>query len=288
MSGGTSSVAPMSGAHMRGALAGQVALVLGAGSIGEGVGIGRAIAIDFARAGAAVVAADRDGCSAEETAAMIRAEGGAAEAAFIDVLDDDALVGLCRDVERRQGRIDVLQCNVGLGKSGPSAATSPEEWRRIADANLTALHVAAQAVLPGMRERRGGVILITSSIAGIRDVGYPHLAYGATKAAAIQFGRLLAAENAGWGIRVNTIVAGLIDTPRIATTLRAAYGGTSEAEMRALRHAQCPLGRMGTSWDVAHAATFLASKRAAYITGTEIVVDGGLSTTIRQNAPPGA
>ena len=262
----------------------RVAVVLGAGSIAAGIGIGRAIAMDFARHGARVIAADRDAAAAAETVAAITTEGGQATPATVDVCDDAALADMLAGVEAREGRIDILHCNVGLGRSGPSGDTSPAEWRRIADANLTSLHVAAQTVLPGMRARRQGVILITSSIAAIRDVGYPHLAYGATKAAAIQFARLLAAEAAPHGVRVNAIVAGLIDTPRIGVTLAKAYGDASEAEMRARRHAQCPLGRMGSAWDVAHAATFLASDRAGYITGAELVVDGGLSNAIRQ--PP--
>ena len=263
----------------------RVAVILGAGSIAEGIGIGRAIAMDFARHGARVIAADRDAAAAGETVAAIAVEGGYASAAVVDVCDDAALSEMLGQVEAAEDRIDILHCNVGLGRSGPSGDTSPAEGRRRADANLTALHVATQAVLPGMRARGGGVILITSSIAAIRDVGYPHLAYGATKAAAIQFARLLAAEVAADGVRVNAIVAGLINTPRIGVTLANAYGEFSEAEMRVRRHAQCPLGRMGSSLDVAHAATFLASDRAGYITGAELVVDGGLSNAIRQ--PPG-
>ena len=261
----------------------RVAVVLGAGSIAEGIGIGRAISMDFARAGARVIAADRNAAAAAETATAIEAEGGRASSVELDVCDDSALAQTLAGIEAEKGQIDILHCNVGLGRTGASEGTTPAEWRRIADANLTALHVAAQAVLPGMRARRRGVILITSSIAAIRDVGYPHLAYGATKAAAIQFARLLAAETAADGVRVNAIVAGLIDTPRIGVTLARAYGPLSEAEMRARRHAQCPMGRMGSAWDIAHAATFLASDRAGYITGAELVVDGGLSNSIRQS-----
>lgn len=276
--------APMGGRPM-GELQGRVALVLGGGAIGPGWGIGRAICAVFAREGAHVVVADRDAAAARETVEAVAGQGGSAEAAEVDVLDDAALDALVRAVPQRLGRLDVLHCNVGLGKAGPSSATSPAEWRRIADANLTALHVATQAAVPAMTVQGSGAVLVTSSIAGLRDLGYPHLAYGATKAAAIHFVRLFAREHAAAGIRANTIVAGLIDTPRIAQTLAGSYGGRDLAAMKAARAALPPLGRMGTGFDVAEAALFLASDRAAYITGTELVVDGGLSVTVRE-APP--
>lgn len=269
-------------APVRSELEGRVALVIGAGSIGTGIGIGRAIAICLARAGAHVVAADRNLAAAEETVALIRDEGGQGEARSVDVLDDTSVTELVGAVEAGHGRLDILHCNVGLGKSGPSDRTSPAEWRRISDANLTSLHVAAQAALPMMRAQGRGVITVTSSIASIRHTGFPHLAYSATKAGANQFARALAVELAPDGIRVNAIIAGLIDTPRIGITLAQSYGDRTEAQMREARARQCPLGRMGSAWDIAEAAVFLASDRAGYITGTELVVDGGLSASVRQ------
>ncbi|MEI4261560.1 SDR family NAD(P)-dependent oxidoreductase [Roseovarius sp. D0-M9] len=266
----------------RNELEGQIALVIGAGSIAEGIGIGRAIAISMTRAGAHVVAADMDLESANGTVKLIHDEGGSAEACSVNVLDDTSITDLIGGIESRHGRLDILHCNVGLGKSGPSENTSPADWRRISDANLTSLHVASQAALPMMRAQGRGVINVTSSIASVRHVGYPHLAYSATKAGANQFARALAVELAPDGIRVNSIIAGLIDTPRIGITLAKSYGARSETEMREARAQQCPLGRMGTAWDVAEAAVFLASDRASYITGTELMVDGGLSASIRQ------
>lgn len=265
-----------------GLLQNRIALVLGGGAIAPGIGIGRALCLAYAREGAHVIVADRDLEAAIATVDML--PPGQGEAGEVDVLEDASIEALIEGVLARHGRIDLLHCNVGLGKSGPSANTSAAEWRRFSDANLTSLHVAAQAVLPSMRARAKGSILVTSSIAGIRDVGYPHLAYGATKAAALHFTRLLAAETAADGIRVNAIVAGLIDTPRIGVTLAKSYGTRSEAEMRAARDAQCPMGRMGRAEEVAEAAVFLASDRASYITGAELVVDGGLSASIRQVA----
>lgn len=263
-------------------LSDRIALVLGGGAIAPGIGIGRALCLAYAREGAKVIVADRDGDAARDTVEMIYRTGGIAEPAVVDVLDDASILRLVDGVLQSHGKIDILHCNVGLGKSGPSESTSAQDWRRISDANLTSLHVATQAALPAMRARNSGVILITSSISGQRDLGYPHLAYGSTKAAAIHFARLLAVENAPYGIRVNTVVAGLIDTPRIAVTLANSYGGSDETMMRKARDAQCPLGRMGSAWDVAEAAVFLASDKASYITGTELVVDGGLTATVRQ------
>lgn len=265
-------------------LEGRIAVVLGAGSIGAGWGIGKAISLLYARAGAHVVAVDREPSAAQETRELIRQEGGSAEAVAVDVSDDDGLIACLAAVGAAHDGIDVLYFNVGIGKAGPSTETSAADWRRISDANLTALHLAATTVIPGMRARRRGVILATSSIAGMRDVGYPHLAYGATKAALIQYLRLLAVENAPYGIRANTIVPGLIDTPRIEKTVAGSYAGGLE-RMKAVRASQCPLGRMGTAFDVAEAALFLASDRASYVTGTELLVDGGLAATARGPAP---
>lgn len=263
-------------------LADRVAVVLGGGSIGPGWGIGKAVSVLFARAGAKVVVCDREISAAQESCDLILAEGGGATAVGLDVTDDTALIGALRRVLDEHGRIDVLYFNVGIGKAGPSVATSPADWRRICDANLAALHVATTSVLPAMQAARRGVILGTASIAGIRDVGYPHLAYGSTKAAMIQYLRLLAVEYAPHGIRANTIIPGLIDTPRIEKTVANAYGSASLTEMKELRASQCPLGRMGTAFDVAEAALFLASDRASYITGTELLIDGGLAATTRQ------
>lgn len=269
-----------------GELQDRVAVVLGGGSIGPGWGIGKAVSVAFAKAGARVVVADRDLASAEETRDLISKDGGTGTAVAVDVADDKALIACLNAAVETHGRVDVLYFNVGIGKAGPSIETSADDWRRISDANLTALHVAATTVLPAMRAQRSGVILATSSIAGMREVGYTHLAYGATKAALIHYLRLLAVENAPFGIRANTIVPGLIDTPRIEKTVAGSYGGAGLEAMKAARAAQCPLGRMGTAFDVAEAALFLASDRAAYITATELLVDGGLAATTRRPDTP--
>lgn len=257
----------------------RVCVVVGGGSIAPGWGIGKAIAAAYAREGGRVAIADINLDSARESAAIIEKEGGCAIPFEVDVTNDLSITSLMASVEKEFGRIDVLHNNVGLAKSGDPALTTPEDWRRIQDANVTSLHIATQAVLPGMKARRKGVILTTSSIAARQHLGYSSLAYATTKAAALYFTRTLAIEYAAYGIRANTILAGLIDTPRIKIYLKNAYQGSVE-EMRAQRHRVVPLGRMGDAWDIAEAAVFLASDRARYITGTELVVDGGLSSTV--------
>jgi len=258
----------------------RVCVVIGGGSIAPGWGIGKAITAAYAREGAMVVVADINVDSAEETAALVRGAGASAVAYEVDVTVDKSIADLIGNIHREFGVIDVLHNNVGLAKSGDPGLTSAKEWRWIQDGNVTALHIAAQLVLPQMKQRRKGVILTTSSIAAQRHLGYSSLAYATTKAAALHFTKTLAIEYASYGIRANTIIAGLIDTPRIQINLKGAYTGCTIEEMRTRRHRVVPLGRMGDAWDVAEAAVFLASDRARYITGTELVVDGGLSATV--------
>jgi NAD(P)-dependent dehydrogenase (short-subunit alcohol dehydrogenase family) len=129
-----------------------------------------------------------------------------------------------------------------------------------------------------MIQRGGGAIVTVSSVAGIRYVGYPHLAYSVTKAALIQFTRMIAQEYAAEGIRANTVIPGLIDTPRIKKNVSAAFSTHgNQAQLRDTRKHQVPMKRMGTAWEVANAIAFLASDDASYITGTELIVDGGLT-----------
>jgi NAD(P)-dependent dehydrogenase (short-subunit alcohol dehydrogenase family) len=191
-------------------------------------------------------------------------------------------VALEADVERlfaearaRFGAIDVLHHNVGIGKTGGPLETSAEDFDRIHAVNVRSLLLATQQVLPGMLAQGRGSIIAISSVAGMRYAGYPHLAYSVTKAAVVQFTRMVAQQYAAQGIRANTVVPGLIDTPRIAQTVAKMFSEDLE-EARAARARQVPMGRMGTAWDVAHACAFLASDAAAYVTGTELVVDGGL------------
>lgn len=263
-----------------GCLDGRTCLVIGGGSLAPGWAIGKAISVAYARAGANVVVADIDHDAARATVDAIEAEGGAALAASVDVTSSDSMGQVVAAAVERFGGLHVVHNNVGIGKSGDSSLTSPDDWRRISDANLLSLHVAAQAAIPEMKRGGGGVFLTTSSVASLRHVGVAHLAYGVTKAAANHFCRMLAVEYAPFRIRANSLVVGLVDTPRIRKTMMGAYG-TDEQKMLDKRNAQVPLGFMGDAWDVANAAVFLASERARFISGAELVIDGAFTATTR-------
>lgn len=258
-------------------LSGRVVFVAGAGSVGPGWSIGRASSVTYARLGAQVCVVDRDATSAAETTALIRAEGGIAHTFVGDVAVDTDVVRLFAEARECFGDVDVLHHNVGIGQVGGPMETRAEDFDRIHAVNVRSLLLATQQVLPAMVDRGRGSIIAISSVAGIRYVGYPHLAYSVTKAAVAHFMRMLAQQYAGNGVRANTVVPGLIDTPRIGSTVAKMFSDASLADAKAARAKQVPMGRMGTAWEVAHACAFLASDAAAYVTGTELLVDGGIT-----------
>ena len=257
----------------------RVAIVVGAGqSPGEGMGNGRATALTFAREGAKVLCVDRDLTSAQETVDMIAAKGGTAAAFKADVTKDAEIKAMVSDVMKRWGRIDVLHNNVGVSLAGGDAellSISEEAFDRCVAINLKSCILAAKHVIPIMRQQKSGAIINISSMAAITT--YPYVAYTATKSAMIAFTEQLAYQNAGYGIRANVILPGLMNTP-MAVDTRAREFGKPRAEIEAMRDAQVPLRKkMGTGWDVANAALFLASDEAGFITGVTLPVDGGAS-----------
>jgi NAD(P)-dependent dehydrogenase (short-subunit alcohol dehydrogenase family) len=262
----------------RSRLDGCVALILGAGSSAPGMSIGKASSLAMARAGAKVAALDLSLDAATQTVDDITAEGGQARAYAADVANQTQMHAAIDAVMSDWGRIDVLQINAGIGKVGGPAETSLEDWGRIQKVNLESILIASQLVCPIMVKQGKGSIIGVSSVAGMRYIGYPHLAYSVTKAGVIHFIKMLAQQYAGQGIRANTIVPGLIDTPRIRKNVSKVFDADGDMDKTsAARDKQVPLGRMGTPWEVAAVAAFLASDDASYITGTEIVVDGGLT-----------
>ena len=255
-------------------LSGKTALVIGAGqSPGEGIGNGRATVLRFVQEGAKVMAVDKDLASAQETA---RLSGGECIAFEADVTREATLAAAITAAHKRWGRIDILHYNVGVSIAGgdrPLLEITEEAFDRISAVNLRGAIMACKHVIPIMREQRAGVILTISSLAAIEK--YPFVAYKATKAALIAFTQQVAIQNAEYGIRANAILPGLMDTP-MAVDTRARASGRPRKEIAAERDRRVPLrGRMGSAWDVANAALFLASDEAGFISGVALLVDGG-------------
>ena len=265
---------------MSGRLQDKIAIVVGAGQTpGDTIGNGRATAILFAREGARVVAVDRRLDSAEETVSLIEREGGHARAFEADATHEPDCAALVRACVDAHGRIDVLHNNVGIGggDAGP-AHVKEEAWDRILAVNLKSVVLPCKHVLPVMREQRSGAIINISSIAAVCSTGI--VAYKTSKAGVNAYTQALAIGNAKYGIRANVIMPGLMNTPMAIEGISEARG-VSKQDLIRQRDALVPLGaKMGTAWDVAHAALFLASDDARFITGVALPVDGGQSARI--------
>lgn len=261
----------------------RIVLVVGAGSVGPGLGNGKAAAILYAREGAHVIAADISEEAAMETVEEIRREGHSAEPATVDVTREESVAAVFLDAVEPHGRIDVLHNNVGMTHPGATAEVSAEDWDFIFALNLRSIFLTCRAALPLMLERRSGAIVNISSISAHRWLGSPMASYDASKAGVIQFTRTVALEHAANGIRANVVTPGLMDTPTIVAPYTKIAGEGQLDAVRRRRAAAVPMARMGDGWDIAHAALFLASDHARYITGQEIVVDGGITRTVGFN-----
>jgi NAD(P)-dependent dehydrogenase (short-subunit alcohol dehydrogenase family) len=261
-------------------LANRIAIVVGAGQgPGEGMGNGRATALVFAREGATVLAVDMNLASAQETAALVTEKGGACVAFEADVTKEATLKAVADEAVGRWGRIDILHNNVGVSLAGGDAnplEITEAAFDRVSAINLRGTIMACKHVLPVMRRQKSGAIINIASIAAWAT-NYPTVAYKTTKAGMIAYTEQIATQNAEYGIRCNAILPGLMDTP-MAVDTRARTWGQTRAEVAAMRDAKVPLRRkMGTAWDVANAALFLASDEADFITGVSLPVDGGSS-----------
>lgn len=259
-------------------LAGRVAIVFGAGQMpGRTVGNGKAASLIFAREGATVVAVDRDLEAARDTADAITALGGTALALQADVTEEaeiESAVAACMDA---YGRIDILHNNVGISiKAGDASVTdiTVEAFDLVIAVNLRGMVLTAKHVLPIMRRAGTGVIVNISSAAAFNNT--PYVGYKTSKAAVVALTTHLALRNAAYGIRVNAILPGQIETP-MAIENRAKKSNLSYEEVVAMRNEGVLLGQMGTAWDIANAALFLASDESAFITGIALPVDGGQS-----------
>jgi NAD(P)-dependent dehydrogenase (short-subunit alcohol dehydrogenase family) len=271
-----------------GRLSGKVAVVTGAGSAGPGWGNGRATAVIFAREGARVLAVDRDEAALAATLDLARTGeperpgAPAAEPSGItgwccDVTDAAAVAELVRRCVREFGRLDVLVNNVGGSRPGGPVELSEAEWHSQLQTNLTTAYLGCRYAIPVMREQGGGAIVNVASASGLRWTGAAQVGYAAAKAGVIQLSRVVAVQHAADRIRVNTVVPGQLHTPMVEARLAGQRAGGDVDLLLRQRRARIPLGFMGDGRDTAYAALFLASDEARFITGTELVVDGGMT-----------
>jgi NAD(P)-dependent dehydrogenase (short-subunit alcohol dehydrogenase family) len=257
-------------------LDGKVAVVTGCGSFAPGWGNGKATAILLARQGATVLGIDLDSAAAEATREIAANEGNPIHVAACDVTNGEQVRRMIDECVDRFGRLDILINNVGQSEPGNPETMEEDVWRRQLDLNLTSVFLTSKAALPVMVDQGSGAIVNISSIAGQRWVGKDQVAYASAKAGLIQFTKVTAVSYAAKGVRMNCVVPGLMLTPLVERLAQKYNAGDFEG-MVARRAAQVPMGRMGDAWDVAHAALFLASDEARYVTGTELVVDGGIT-----------
>ncbi|KAH7170058.1 oxidoreductase ucpA [Dactylonectria macrodidyma] len=262
-------------------LKGKVALVIGLGQTGtDGWGIGAACAVLFARQGAIVFGGNRTVASTLKTREAIEAEGGQCDVVATDATNSDSVKALVDACLAKHGRIDILLTNVGQSQPGDPASMKEEVWDSQMDINLKSVYLACHHVLPVMEaQATGGAVVCVSSIAGLRYIGKPQVAYNTTKAAIMQFVKATAVEYAKRGVRLNTVVPGLMDTPYTKSLADRFPKAGGYEEFCKMREGQVPMGKMGDAWDVANSALFLVSDEARYITGQKIVVDGGITSS---------
>jgi NAD(P)-dependent dehydrogenase (short-subunit alcohol dehydrogenase family) len=255
----------------------KVALVFGAGSVGPGWGNGRATCVRFAEEGAKVFGFDRVPEAMVETVERVEAAGAKMSTGECDVTDSAAIKAAIDACVERYGRIDVLVNNVGGSIKGGPVELSEEAWDSQVDVNLKSVFLACKHVLPIMEAQGSGSIVNLSSTSGLRWTGSAQVGYAATKAAVIQVSKVVAVEYAPKGIRVNAVAPGQMHTPLVEARLAGQRAGGDVEALLAQRQARIPLGWMGDGRDVANAVLFLASDEARFVTGTVVVVDGGMS-----------
>ncbi|HVL77163.1 MAG TPA: SDR family NAD(P)-dependent oxidoreductase [Noviherbaspirillum sp.] len=255
----------------------KVAIVTGAGCVGEGWGNGRAIAVRLAEEGAKVLAVDRDPARLDETLALAGDARESIKPWICDVTSSDSVAAMAAACVEAFGTIDILVNNVGGSAPGGPVELSEDVWDLQVDFNLKSVFLTCKHVLPTMLAKKSGSIVNISSTSGLRWTGSAQVAYAATKAGVIHLSRVVAVQHAAQGVRVNCVVPGQLHTPMVEARLAKQRTGGDVDTLLAQRQKRIPLGFMGDGRDTASAVLFLASDEARFITGTELVVDGGMT-----------
>ena len=271
-------------------LDGQVALILGAGQSGNPNsrlwGNGAAIAKVLSASGAKIIACDINIEAAQRTASNIQKDGGTCDAIQVDVTKATDIKRAVDIVMAKNGRIDILVNNVGNTKTGDPATMPEAEWDAQIRLNLKSVYLSCHAVLPIMEKQGSGSIINNASIAGMRYLGKPQVAYASAKAAVISFSRVTGVMYAQKGLRVNSVAPGLMYTPLLEMLGNSNSAEDREVHRKITEH-NVPSGRMGDAFDVANCVAFLASRASRYITGQNLVIDGGLTSSTGTGGPPG-
>jgi NAD(P)-dependent dehydrogenase (short-subunit alcohol dehydrogenase family) len=260
-----------------GRLAGKVAIVTGAGSVGPGWGNGKATAVLFAREGAKVFAVDRNAAAVEETRIIIASEGGECATHAADVTKEAQVKALVAKCVEAYGTVNVLHNNVGTTDQHGVVETSEEEWDRVLAINLKSMFLMCKHVVPHMERAGGGSIVNISSISAVRHNSRPFIAYYSSKAGILGLTRGVALDHAKVRVRCNAILPGMMNTPMMMEPAKGRMKPDELIGWLKARDATVPYGRAGTGWDVARAALFFASDDSDYVTGQTLVVDGGVT-----------
>ena len=258
----------------------EIRIGCGSGFYRSGMGQRQGNCGSFAREGSAVFCVDRNLAAAKETAAIIANEGGRAVAYAADATDEEQVQRMVHSCIEEFGGIDVLDNNVGIAEIGGVVDLETASWDRVMDLNVKAAFLSMKYTIPHMASRGGGSIVNIASIAATRWLGVPYAAYYASKAALLHLTRTSAVEYARQGVRINAVSPGAMETPMAVMTMKGGKKNMYEGDVEDMwrqRAELVPLGVGGEGWDVAWAAVFLASDEAKYVTGLDLVVDGGLS-----------
>ncbi|CAG8052228.1 unnamed protein product [Penicillium olsonii] len=258
----------------------RVTLVIGAGQSGDPYtkvwGNGAAIAKVLASSGARIIACDLNLEAAQRTASRIQADGGSCEAFQLDATLASDIKRIVKQIVDRYNRIDILVNNVGLTKTGDPATMPEEAWDTQFQLNLKTVYLTCNAVLPIMEKQGSGAIINNASIAGMKYLGKPQIAYASAKAAVIHFSKITGVMYASKGIRVNSVSPGMVFTPLLEKLGASDLAEEREIYKKITDH-NVPMGFMGDAFDVANAVVFLASRSSRYVVGQNLVVDGGLT-----------